>query len=86
MHTDGREHAQVARPETRAVETAQCQRCMFWLGGSTRCVAFPRGIPRDIADGRFDHTRSYPGDGDIRFLPRRRYGESARDRGLADPE
>jgi hypothetical protein len=71
MHTDRREPANLARPEMRAAEAAQCQSCMFWLAGTARCVAFPRGIPGDIAGGRFDHTKSYPGDGDIRFLPRR---------------
>ena len=58
-------------PLCDAATLPQCRRCMFWFSDTLTCVAFPRGIPADIADGRFDHAKSYPGDGDIRFLPRR---------------
>ena len=81
MHTH-RAHVKTTRPETHAALTAQCQRCMFWMAGTARCVAFPRGIPSDIADGRFNHSQSYPGDGDIRFLPRR--PSDGRQRDLVD--
>jgi hypothetical protein len=56
---------------------------MFRFSDAMACVAFPRGIPAEIVTGAIDHTKPYPGDGDIRFLPR---GSGAfyarRDRGL----
>lgn len=65
MYKSESEHA---REELQRVRR-QCDCCMFRLAG-TQCVAFPHGIPAEIAAGRFDHTQPYPGDGDIRFLER----------------
>lgn len=33
------------------------------------CKAFPRGIPDDITEGRFDHTNPRRGDHGIQFEP-----------------
>ncbi len=33
------------------------------------CAAFPDGIPLPIWKGENDHTKSYPGDGGIRYEP-----------------
>jgi hypothetical protein len=33
------------------------------------CVAFPKGIPFEIAYGEHDHTTPYKGDNGIRFEP-----------------
>jgi hypothetical protein len=50
----------------------QCSRCVFEFPDARgrTCVAFPSGIPAEIVDGRFDHTKAYVGDGGIRFVPR----------------
>ena len=50
----------------------QCARCIFKMAGKLVCVAFPRGIPLAIAEGRFDHSNPFGGDGGIRFVPLRR--------------
>ena len=55
------------------MQTTQCTRCIFRLDGKMACVAFPQGIPSEIAEGRFDHTKPYHGDGGIRFVPGREY-------------
>jgi len=52
----------------------QCTRCIFRFAGKMVCVAFPKGIPADIAEGGVDHTKPYDGDGGIRFVPSREYG------------
>lgn len=46
-----------------------CGNCKhLYLNGKRRCKAFPKGIPRDILDGEFDHTEKYPDqDNDIVF-------------------
>jgi hypothetical protein len=33
------------------------------------CRAFPKGIPKAIAEGRHDHTKAYKGDHGTRFEP-----------------
>jgi hypothetical protein len=33
------------------------------------CMAFPKGIPKDILDGKADHHCPYHGDNGIRFEP-----------------
>lgn len=37
------------------------------LRGIRRCVAFPKGIPREIFFGERDHLTPYPGDNGIMF-------------------
>jgi hypothetical protein len=32
------------------------------------CMAFPKGIPQEILDGKNDHSTPYPGDHGIQFL------------------
>lgn len=54
------------------MESAQCFNCenLFSDRVTLRCLAFPGGIPYEIASGSFDHTKEYPGDRGIRFEPR----------------
>ena len=59
---------------TRFPVTGQCSRCIFRMSGKLTCVAFPRGIPREIWEAQVDHTLPYHGDGGIRFVPLQRYG------------
>ena len=59
--------------------STQCARCIFRFSGKSVCVAFPRGIPTDLLEGQFDHTKPYPGDGGIRFLPSRESGRLPND-------
>jgi hypothetical protein len=33
------------------------------------CKAFPKGIPKAIAEGRHDHREPYAGDHGVRFTP-----------------
>ncbi len=73
---------------TRSLIASQCGGCIFKITGKLACVAFPRGIPREIAEARFDHTQPYAGDGGIRFAPLRSYGRqraAVRDPGPPDP-
>jgi hypothetical protein len=60
----------IRRARVRSEGTGQCSACFFRFAGKSACAAFPRGIPAAIASGRFDHTKSHPGDGGIRFLSR----------------
>ena len=47
--------------------TDQCDICKNYQGLLT-CEAFPDGIPEDILQGDFDHTKKYPNqDNDIIF-------------------
>lgn len=46
-----------------------CARCKYFYiekSGFT-CVAFPKGIPKEIIMGGFVHTSPFPGDNDIQF-------------------
>lgn len=38
-----------------------------WREGERECAAFHE-IPEDIFEGRFDHSRPYPGDHGFRFM------------------
>ena len=50
------------------MQSDQCLNCArFWLSGG--CEAFPSGIPEEILRGEFDHTRPYPGDNGLRYVP-----------------
>jgi hypothetical protein len=58
-----------------------CNQCRYFLGvveaalAPNRvglvpiCLAFPRGIPEPIRDGKYDHRTPYPGDCGLRFEP-----------------
>ena len=48
---------------TMAVQCAICKHSTTQL----RCDAYPKGVPDDILDGGFDHTKPFPGDNGIRF-------------------
>ncbi len=39
----------------------QCQGCKHFALYSPSCKAFVDGIPRKILNGKFDHTRKFPG-------------------------
>ena len=47
----------------------QCFNCKHVKAKTFTCKAFPDGIPKEIADGKHDHTKSYKGDNGIRFEP-----------------
>ena len=57
----------------------QCDRCVFRFADASKCVAFPDGIPLEIAEGRVDHSKPYDGDGGIRFVPSRQYDQLPND-------
>lgn len=50
------------------INTNQCQerKCKHYLGND-KCLAFPEGIPDEIAYGDNPHTAPYPGDHGIRY-------------------
>lgn len=51
---------------------SRCLKCKHYhFGGYFSCEAFPvsRGIPPEIWDGEYDHTKPYPGDNGVRFEP-----------------
>lgn len=47
---------------------SSCGLCRHLRANQT-CVAFPRGIPREIWDGKHKHKTPYPGDNGIRYEP-----------------
>ena len=44
-----------------------CRRTRGWFYGY--CDAFPDGIPKEILECRFDHTKKHPKDGGKNFVP-----------------
>lgn len=52
-------------------EPLTCQQCFVCAQlvsyDTLRCKAFPRGIPKDIIERRYDHTTPYPCDNGITF-------------------
>jgi len=44
----------------------QCASCKHYRE-KLKCDAFPDGIPNQIISSKFDHTKPYKGDHDIRF-------------------
>ncbi len=52
--------------------SVQCQKCKHFDSYSPSCKAFPKGIPRKILDGKFDHRKKFPGqDNNIVFEKRK---------------
>ena len=52
----------------------QCVGCKHFIVSRAipperRCVAFLGGIPEEIWNESFDHTKAYPGDRGFRFEP-----------------
>lgn len=50
--------------------TPQCSSCKWWIDGTSKCVAFPDGIPHDILFNRVSHKKPYKGDGGYRYIDR----------------
>lgn len=48
------------------MKSLQCNKCKNYLGAAS-CLAFFDGIPSEIMNGKFDHTKPYKGDNGIRF-------------------
>lgn len=49
-----------------------CWNCKNFDGdnpSARQCSAFPKGIPSEIWSGKNDHTKPFPGDNGIRFVP-----------------
>ena len=49
-------------------DSFQCISCYWYIGrirSGLACYAFPKGIPSDIMEGKFDHRNTYPGDAGI---------------------
>ena len=57
------------RKEPLANAVKQCNSCIHRVEYSSKCAAFPKGIPDEILLGDFDHQNPYPGDNGIRFEP-----------------
>lgn len=51
----------------RMSQSNQCLGCARYRG-LLECAAFPDGIPQEILDGTFDHSKSYEGDGGLQFV------------------
>jgi hypothetical protein len=49
-------------------ESRQCDYCLWQLGSTRKCIAFPKGIPDNIWRGEFDHRKPYPQDGGYQFV------------------
>ena len=47
----------------------QCATCKNHIPFTLTCKAFPRGIPREIMSGKWDHRERYPGDNGILYDP-----------------
>ena len=49
----------------------QCIRCINYIPyeDEPTCRAFLNGIPYEIISGEFDHTKPFPNDNGIRFVP-----------------
>ena len=48
----------------------QCFRCVHYgKGNPGPCPAFKEGIPLDILNNEFDHSKPYPGDRGVMFEP-----------------
>ncbi len=45
----------------------QCMECIFLYDNLISCKAFPKGIPNEILDGKFNHNKPFKGDNGIRF-------------------
>lgn len=51
----------------------RCLNCKHYIGAHTTawegeiCYAFPDGIPKEIIEGDFDHSKPHEGDNGIRF-------------------
>lgn len=53
-----------------AMSISQCFMCRNYRQ-ELKCRAFPRGIPKRILNGEFDHSRPYPKqENDILFSPK----------------
>ncbi len=45
-----------------------CLTCFHLLGWEwPKCEAFPEGIPADILNGEFDHSKPHEGDHDVQY-------------------
>ncbi len=51
-----------------ATSHPQCLSCRNYLSDWT-CAAFPEGIPGQIREGAFIHTKPYPGDDGLMYQP-----------------
>ena len=49
--------------------SVQCLSCRHYLFEGISCDGFPEGIPREIVDGKVDHSLPYAGDNGIQFEP-----------------
>jgi hypothetical protein len=54
----------------------QCLECKHFSKKPITCDAFPKGIPKKILDGKFNHAKPYKGDHGIQFKPKENHGES----------
>jgi hypothetical protein len=48
----------------------QCIECKHFGKKPITCLAFPKGIPKKILDGKFNHVKPYKGDHGIQFEPK----------------
>ncbi len=54
-----------------SLQSRQCQACarIFFKTNPPSCQAFPRGIPAQIFNGYWDHTKPFPGDHGFQRAP-----------------